>query len=192
MKTLVTLAASALFVLNAQAVSFDIGRFGESLNGWGKKRAATYTFVDGTYRTHYPTVTKLSSGGLFVTTQIDQGAGSGNVLHLELTFAADGRLMIGQVKGTVAGFKVDSGLVTRAPQALPTADSEVVAPADPLSPTDRLAADLFSAFDAALLKNMEGKEEKADLMSRLFGNKNKANISGAVRHNFNLIIRSIH
>ncbi len=71
------------------------------------------------------------------------------------------------------------------------AEGEVAAPSDPLSPADRLAVDLFAAFDAALLKNADNTEEKEDLLSRIFGNKNKANITGAIRHNYNLLVREI-
>ncbi len=192
MKYIITATASILLMLNVSATTFDIESFGNSLNGWkGKKRIASYSFVDGSYRTHYPTVTRNAGGGIFVSTRIDQGAGSANIVHLELTFSSDGRLMIGQVKGTFAGQKVDSGLITRASDPLPLAEGVASPPSDPLSPADRLAADLFSAFDTAILKNAEKTEEKEDLVSRLFGSKNKVNIAGAVRHNFNLMMARI-
>ena len=189
MKLLVSLATSLCLLGSAHAVYFDVNGFGDSLNGWRKGRLACYSFVDGSYRTHIPTVTQLSSGGIFVSTRIDQGAGSANIVHLELTFANDGRLMIGQVKGTIAGQKVDSGLVTRTEELV--LEGETPTASDPLSPADRLAADLFAALDADIVKNAEGTEEKVDLFGRLFGSKNKANLAGAARHNFNLILQQV-
>ena len=191
MKTLVSITTSLLMVASASAVYLDINGFGASLNGWRKGRFACYEFVDGHYRTHVPTVTRLTSGGMFVSTRIDQGAGSTNIVHLELTFSADGRLMIGQVKGTIAGKKVDSGLVTRAEDIEVTGDGAPQLPVDPLSPADRLAADMFAALDADIVKNAEGEEERVDLVGRLFGSKNKANLAGAARHNYNLILQEI-
>lgn len=172
---------------SAQAVHIDVQGFGERLNGWQKGRYAEYSFADGNYRTHQPTITQTTGGGLFVSVKIDQGRGSKNILHLELTFAADSRLLIGQVKGSFAGKKVDTGQIQR---LLPAAAGDEAAP-ELLNPTQQLAAELFAALDANILKNAEGSEDKTDLLGRMFGDKNKMNISGAVRHNFNLLMQEV-
>ena len=106
MKTIPFVAFFLASMLQLSAANLDTLGYGEALHGWkGKKRIACYSLNNSTYRTHFPSITQNTSGGIFVSVKIDQGAGSSNVIHLDLTFAADGRLMIGQVKGTIAGKK---------------------------------------------------------------------------------------
>lgn len=93
-----------VLVTPAFAVRFDIDSFGSYLNGWDKKsNASTYSFTDATYRTQSPTITGTSSGGLYVSTQVDLLAfgGQGAVSHIDLTFNSQGVLLAAQLRSTI-------------------------------------------------------------------------------------------
>lgn len=186
-----------VLVTPAFAVRFDIDSFGSYLNGWDKKsNASTYSFTDATYRTQSPTITGTSSGGLYVSTQVDLLAfgGQGAVSHIDLTFNSQGVLLAAQLRSTIGKKTIDTGLVTRAENSAPLATAEGQPAATPIfTPTEQLINELFNRYDVEMRKISEGKgAEKRDLFSR-FGNKNAktANLAAGLRHNLNLMVSSI-
>lgn len=195
MKTKLTLLAALLFSLPAFAVTFDLDAFGTALNGWDKKRTANYTFTDAKYRTHLPTITPTPSGGIFVATRIDllSGVGTAAICNLHLTFSSSGTLESAQIKGNVGHRSLDTGVVRRpdAPAAPAAAEGAVPVPAKPFHATDELVAELFSSFDGEMKRlNTAAEAEKRDLFARLAG-KPAHDLSAALRHNLNLILRSV-
>lgn len=196
MKIKLTLVASLLISLPAFAVTFDLEAFGASLNGWDKKRTANYTFTDAKYRTHLPTITPTPSGGIFVATRIDllSGVGTAAISNLHLTFSSTGVLESAQIKGNVGHRALDTGVVRRpeAPPAPTTPEGAVPVPAKPFHATDELVTELFSSFDGEMKRlNAAAEAEKRDLFARLAG-KPAHDLSAALRHNLNNILRSVY
>ncbi|MGJ8644829.1 MAG: hypothetical protein ACSHX9_15580 [Luteolibacter sp.] len=178
----------------AFAVQFDIGAFGGYLNGWDKKsNTSTYQFTDATYRTHSPTITGTSSGGIYVSTQVDFLAfgSQGAISHIDLTFNSRGILVAAQLRSSIGHKTIDTGLVTRAEDLASVEGQPTAKPV--FTPTEQLINDLFNRYDLEMRKVTEGKDaEKRDLFSR-FGNKNAktANLAAGLRHNLNLMLSSI-
>lgn len=181
----------------AFAVHFDVDAFGGYLNGWDKKsNTSTYPFTDATYRTHSPTITGTSSGGLYVSTQVDLLAfgSQGAISHIDLTFNSRGILVAAQLRTTIGQKTIDTGLVTRAEDSAPIAPVDGQPATKPVfTPTEQLINELFNRYDMEMKKVTEGKDaEKRDLFSR-FGNKNAktANLAAGLRHNLNLMLSSV-
>lgn len=196
MKTrLFSLLALLSFTPACFAVSFDAEGYGSNLNGWNKKGFADYSFTDSSYRTHRPTMTKTPSGGLFLTTQVDlmSKKTSAAVCHLCLTFSSAGLLESMQIKGTVAGKSVDSGLVRRPEAPALAASGEGAAPVRPFHATDELVAGVFTAFDTELERALTArKADRKDLLSRIFSRGAfTADLSAGLRHNVNLILQNV-
>jgi len=194
MKPLIFLAA-LLLSTNAFAVSFDTEGFGQSLNGWSKKRTATYDFTDAKYRTHIPTLTGTPSGGLFLSTQVDLLAAGDqrSTCHINLTFSSTGTLESAQIRGTVGNKAVDTGLIRRpeAPEAPIAAEGAPAPVRRPFHATDELIAELFSVFDAEVKKVVDAKDkDRTDLFSRLSsGGSKRADLSAGLRHNINMLLQ---
>lgn len=200
MKTIVLITTLlAIGLLPVRAVYFDVDGFGNSLHGWNKDRTATYSINNYTYRTHRPTGTDTKSGGLFLSVKIEEaGRYSGrSVGFLELTYSRAGELVAAQIRATIADKRLDTGLVTRAPEAPVDLEGEgggAASPLDALSPTDRLVLDLFSALDTELnkLDPKDGEKPRRDLFGRLSGrSSNKSDFPAALRHNMNLLLPRI-
>jgi len=200
MKRLVASTLCALGMMAAaSAVEFDIDRFGQSLNGWRKDRAAHYTMDNRSYATHVPTVSRTHGGGLFVSTRIEckARAGKAAVSHLELAFSAEGHLISGQIRVTVNGKRLNTGQITRAPQSAPTLGEDGAPVADPepwKTATTRIVMDLFKALDTELGKLEKADTEgKKDVFGRLFGKDfESADLAAAIRHNMNLILGYVY
>lgn len=189
-----TLCAIGL-TLCASAVEFDIQRFGDSLNGWKKDRAAHYTMDSRSYATYMPTVSRAHGGGLFISTRIECKGRSGKaaVSHLELAFSREGHLISGQIRVAVNGKRLNTGQVTRAPQSAPTVGEDGTPVVDPepwKTATTQVVMDLFSALDTELAKlNKADTEGSKDVFGRLFGKSfESADLAAAIRHNMNLIL----
>lgn len=182
----------------AFAVGFDTEGFGQSLTGWSKDRTATYKFTDATYRTYIPTLTATPGGGLYISTQVDlvAFASQGAISHIDMTFTADGTLISAQLRSSLAGKTIDTGIVRRPePPAAPLAsDGEEKPVLVTYDGTGELIFDLFNRYDAEMRKITEGKDaEKRDLFSRLGGRNSAktANLPAGLRHNVNLMLQHV-
>jgi hypothetical protein len=182
----------------AFAVGFDTEGFGQSFNGWRKDRTAIYDFTDAQYRTHMPTITETSDGGIYISTQVDLIAfgDAGAVSHIDMTFSRSGMLLSAQLRSTIGRKTIDTGLVRRPePPAPPIVVEGQPAPrVMPFNAAEELIIELFNRYDAEMRKVSEGKDaEKRDLFSRLGGSKNakSANLAAGLRHNCNLMLQHV-
>jgi hypothetical protein len=182
----------------AFAVGFDSEGFGQQLNGWKKNRTALYDFTDASYRTYVPTVTDTAGGGMYISTQVDLilFGGNGAVSHIDMSFDSRGVLQSAQLRSTLAGKTIDTGLVRRPEEPAPPVAVEgqpapkVVA----FNGTEELIIELFNRYDMEMRKVTEGKDaEKRDLFSRLAGSKTAktANLAAGLRHNCNLMLQHV-
>ena len=196
MKILLTSLLSIMSLAPACfAVTFDMKSFGASLNGWDSHQVANYAFTDSKYRTHQPTMTRTPSGGMFLSAQVDliSRGSAAAVCHLNLTFSSAGLLESAQIKGSVAGKPIDTGLVMRPePPQAPIAE-EGAAPPRPFLATDELIKQVFVAFDGELETALtERKKDRKDLVSRIFSRGAfKSDLSAGLRHNLNLILQNV-
>lgn len=191
MKIVAILAAVSLAGLSsAFGLGLDVEALGESLNGWSKKRTATYTIDSQKYRTHVPTMTRNLNGGMFVSMRVEHLSGlrPDATGYLELTFAPDGYLGAAQIRLTMNGKKYDTGQVLREADAVASEGQSNAA--DWRSAHTKMVLDLFRALDQELAKSEGGEEEgRKDLWGRFKGSKlNEADISAALRHNLNLLL----
>ena len=94
----------------AFAVGFDTEGFGQRLNGWKKNRTAVYDFTDASYRTHMPTITETTDGGIYISTQVDLIAfgDAGAVSHIDMTFSRGGTLLSAQLRSTIGRKTIDT------------------------------------------------------------------------------------
>lgn len=182
----------------ASAVTLDSQAFGASLNGWRKDRTAVYDINNNSYRTHQPTATRTKGGGLFVSTRIEEGSRSSKraVCFLELTFTPEGHLVGAQIRATLEGKRLDTGLVTRAAELpAPVVDEGGAKPTKAWeTPTSRLVNELFSRFDTELNKldvKDDDKPKRRDIFGRLSASNKGKDIPAAVRHNLNLLLASV-
>lgn len=175
-----------------QAASFDSTGFGTQLGGWRKNGTAVYEFTDAKYRTHKPTITQSPSGALFLSTQVDMlsAAGNGAVCQLGLTFSREGKLESIQIKATVRGKALDTGLVR--PSEAP-AEGEGVVKSSGLSPADEMVVEVFRLFDIEMKKVTEAETGfRSDLAARLSGNNvTSADLTAGLRHNVNLMLQHV-
>lgn len=193
MKSIIPKALTLICLIGSlQAASFDSEGFGAKLNGWRKDGTAVYEFTDAKYRTHKPTVTKSPSGSLFISTQVDMlsTAGKGAVCQLGLTISSHGKLEGIQVKATVRGKALDTGVVR--PPAAP-AEGEGVAKSAGLSPVDEMMVEVFRLFDTEMKKVTEADASfRSDLAARLAGNQvTSADLTAGLRHNVNLMLQHV-
>lgn len=193
-------SALVLTLLPARAVWVDAEAFGAALHGWRKDHTAVYSINNNTYRTHRPTATATENGGVFLSTRIEEGGrmSKGAVSFLELTFTAQGHLVAAQIRATMGGKRLDTGLVTRRPDApdpvVPEQGPAEVGPAWE-TPTTALVNDLFTRLDAELgkLDAKEGEKPRRDIFGRLTGGANKrSDVPAALRHNLNLLLAHVH
>lgn len=180
----------------AFAVGFDTEGFGQRLNGWTKNGTAVYDFTDAKYRTHKPTITETTDGGIYISTQVDLMAfgNAGAVSHIDMTFSSGGTLLSAQLRSTIGRKTIDTGLVRRpeAPETPAAVEGKPAPKVMPFHATEELIIELFNRFDAEMRKVSEGKDaEKRDLFSRLGGGNNakSANLAAGLRHNCNLMIQ---
>jgi hypothetical protein len=105
----------------APAVTFDVEGFGNALNGWSKKRTASYSIDSHNYRTHQPTITPTPGGGMFVSTRVDYcpRGRKPTTSHIELSFSGEGALVSGQNRMQVGDTRLNTGQVVRNPEAPP-------------------------------------------------------------------------
>lgn len=175
-----------------QAASFDSTGFGTHLGGWRKDGTAVYEFTDAKYRTHRPTITQSPSGALFLSTQVDMlsAAGKGAICQLGLTFSREGKLESIQIKATVRGKALDTGVVrpTEAP-----AEAEGAPKRGGLSPVDEMVVEVFRLFDTEMKKVTEAEGGfRSDLAARLSGNNvTSADLTAGLRHNVNLMLQHV-
>lgn len=194
MKRIAALAfASLLTCFSADAASLDTQSFGASLNGWNKNRTASYTINNSAFRTHIPTVTGTTDGGIFISTRIDRGGGFGSApatCFLELTFSPEGYLTVGQIRIKMKELFLNTGAVTRRADPVPAEGEEVVVYT---SPTETLVQELFGRLDTELAKlNADEDAGKRDLFGRLSGSdESTANYAAALRHNLNLLLANV-
>lgn len=192
-----TILATLALASSALAASFDTEGFGSRLNGWRKDRTATYSFTDAKYRTHSPTITYAPSGTMFLSTQVDllALAGKGAICQIGLTFSSSGVLEGAQIKGSINGKALDTGLIRRpeTPSSPVPAEGEAAPPPRRFNATDEMIAELFTRFDTEMKKVTESKETfRSDLSSRIAGNNVKsADLSAGLRHNVNLMLQHV-
>ncbi|MBK1884210.1 hypothetical protein JIN85_17455 [Luteolibacter pohnpeiensis] len=192
----ISLIVSCLCLLPSGAVTFDMKSLGASLNGWDNHQTAHYSFSDTHYQTHQPTLTRTPSGGMFLSAQVDliSKGSAAAVCHLGLTFSSAGVLESAQVKGTISGKSIDTGLIRRPDAPQVSAAEESAEPPRPFHATDELINEVFVAFDGEMEKALgERKKDRKDLISRIFTHgAYKADLSAGLRHNLNLILQSVH
>lgn len=192
---IIPILASLALASSTIAASFDTEGFGSRLNGWKKDRTASYAFTDAKYRTHLPTITFSPSGTMFLSTQVDllAMAGKGAICQIGLTFSPTGTLEGAQIKGTIGGKALDTGLIRRPEAPAAPADGETAEPPRPFRATDEMITELFVRFDAEMKKFTEAKGSmRADLFSRMAGNNVKsADLSAGLRHNINLMLQHV-
>ena len=195
MKTVAILVAIGLSGLNsAFGLGIDLDSLGRSLNGWSKKRTASYTIDSHTYRTHVPTVTENLDGGIFVSMRVEHLSAirPDATAYLELTFTPSGYVGVSQIRLTANGKKYDTGQILR-PQEQISLDGGIGS-ADWRSTHTKLVLELFKKLDSEFAKE-EGKEKggaKRDLWGRFNGSKlNQADLSAALRHNLNLLLGNV-
>ena len=196
MKHTITILTLALSVSTANAVDLDSEALGAKLGGWDEKtKTASYVIADTTYKTYRPTVTPTVDGGIFVTTKIRQHRCPRKATcHLEMTFNRQGEVISAQVKIKIGKRTHDTKLIELDRNALDEAKAAGIKIANP---TAQIATNLFASLDEEILKwqkeRTELAKERRDLIGRLSGTAGdgNTNLSGAVRHNFNLIADSI-
>lgn len=188
--TLLSFSTLLALSMALPAVGFDEESFGQSLNGWQKNRTASYSIDQHSYLTHRPTLTPTPGGGLFTSTRVDHVTklGKKTTSYLELNFSADGTLTTAQIRIMAGQHQLTTGLITRPPLAAPADEAN---PEPWVTPTHAMINDLFKALDTEFVRfsKQEG-EGKRDLFSRLFGaGYQTADLSAALRHNLNLLLR---
>ena len=192
MKQTIALLTLALTLGTSHAIDLDTEGLGEKLGGWDPKRkTASYEIADAGYKTYKPTVTPTVDGGIFVTTKICQTRGARDgICHLEMTFDKSGNVISAQAKIKIGSRTYDTKVVELDRNARDEAEA---AGRKIPNPTAQIATDLFSRLDEEILKwqteRTAAAQERKDLIGRLSGNAGdgNANLSGAIRHNFNLI-----
>ena len=190
----VTVIAGLSFLLPASAVTIDTQAYGESLNGWRKNRTAFYSIDNHSYLTHKPTVSPSPDGGIFVSTRIEHAPrfGKKTTSYLELSYSAAGTLLTIQIKIMAGDLRLNTGLISRPALIATPAEGEVPAVALPwTTPTKTMVDNLFKALDTEFAKLSKKEQEgKKDVFSRVFGTGSKsADLSAALRHNLNLLLR---
>jgi len=173
-KILCLIAASIALTGATNAVSLDINKIGQRLNGWDKKDIATYTIDHVVYRTYKPVPTKSPGGGLFVSMRMDSVPSRRNtsVCYLHVTISPQGYITGLQAKVRLNGKTYDSGIVER--PALQAKTSEGEEPVQNLTPwkgaLNQMTAELFTRLDAKILDaDMSKKGNGRDIWSRLGG-----------------------
>ena len=194
MKLVAILIAVGLSGLtSAFGLGINVDNLGQSLNGWSKKRTATYTLDSQSYRTHQPTVTQNLDGGIFVSMRVEHLSAirPDATAYLELTFTPSGYVGAAQIRLTMKGEKYDTGQVLREQDQSVT--EGVVGSPDWRSTHMKLVLELFNKLDAQLAKEEdEEKKGKRDLWGRFNGSKlNEADVSAALRHNLNLLLTNV-
>lgn len=167
-----------LVALPAMAgVEIDTDVLGESLGGWKarKGKAAEYELSDSRYRTYQPEVSPSPDGGIFVSIRIDHMRGfmaSDDYASLELSFAADGTLVTAQSSLALQGRTISSELI----KGGASASTSVAAPY--VDKAVKIGTDLVADLSSKLLR------EKIVEPGRV-------SFPAAVRHNYNLIYKSV-
>jgi len=182
----------------AFAVGFDSEGFGQQLNGWKKNRTAVYDFTDASYRTYMPTITDAPGGGMYISTQVDLllFGSNGAISHIDMTFNSSGVLQSAQLRSTLAGKTIDTGLIRRpeAPAPPIVVEGQPAPKVVAFNGTEELIIELFNRYDMEMRKVTEAKDaEKRDLFSRLGGSKSAktANLAAGLRHNCNLMLQHV-
>ncbi|MGJ8724997.1 MAG: hypothetical protein ACSHYB_10610 [Roseibacillus sp.] len=178
---------------SAFGLGIDVESLGQSLNGWSKKRTASYTMDSQSYRTHVPTVTQNLDGGIFVSMRVEHlsAVRPDATAYLELTFTPSGYVGASQIRLTMNGKKYDTGQVLRE-QEQALAEDEIGSK-DWRTTHMKMVLDLFSKLDAEFAKE-EGEEKKGkrDLWGRLNGSRlDESDVSAALRHNLNLLLSNV-
>lgn len=196
MKRTISILTLALSLGTTHAIDLNTEALGDRLGGWDPKRhTATYAIADTNYKTFKPTVTPTVDHGIFITTKISQVRGIRSVIcHLEMTFDKTGNVIAAQAKVKIGTRTYDTKIVEldRNARAEAEAAGRKIA-----SPTSQIATDLFSRLDAEILKwqneRTDAAKERKDLIGRISGTAGdgSTNLSGAVRHNFNLIAANV-
>lgn len=195
MKTVAILIAVGLSSLSsAFGLSIDVESLGENLNGWSKKRTASYTIDSQKYRTHVPTVTKNLDGGFFVSMRVEHLSAlrADATAYLELTLTPSGYVGTAQIRLTMNGRKYDTGQVLR-PTEYTSLEGEIGSP-DWRSTHMKLVLNLFSKLDTEFTKKnkTEGNKVTQDLWGRLNSSRlAESDLSAALRHNLNLLLVNI-
>ena len=195
MKSVAILVAVGLSGLSsAFGLGINVESLGESLNGWSKKRTASYTMDSQKYRTHVPTVTENLDGGIFVSMRVEHLSAlrADATAYLELTFTPSGYVGAAQVRLTMNGKKYNTGQVLR-PEERISLEGEIGS-ADWRSTYLKLVLDLFNKFDAEFAKEdkAEGQKAKRDLWGRLNSSRlAESDVSAALRHNLNLLLANV-
>lgn len=190
-----TILLALALITPAFAIGFDSEGFGHRLNGWKKNGTTEYEFTDASYRTYMPTISETAGGGMYISTQVDLilFGSKGAVSHIDMAFDSAGVLQSAQLRSTLGGKTIDTGLVRR-PEA-PAPPIAVEGQPAPIvvvfNGTEELIMELFNRYDMEMRKVSEDKDgEKRDLFSRLSGSKSAktANLAAGLRHNCNLML----
>lgn len=195
MKSVAILVAVGLSGLSsAFGLGVNVESLGESLNGWSKKRTASYTVDSQKYRTHVPTVTENLDGGIFVSMRVEHLSAlrADATAYLELTFTPSGYVGAAQVRLTMNGKKYNTGQILR-PEERISLEGEIGS-ADWRSTHLKLVLDLFNKLDAEFAKEdkAEGQKAKRDLWGRLNSSRlAESDVSAALRHNLNLLLANV-
>ena len=189
---------SLVLAPTAFALHFDVEGFAQSLGGWEDKRfpRVKYEWSGSHFRTYRPVVTRTPEGGAFITAQIHKAGVSTDACVLEMTFDSFGNLIAAQAKIRMGRRAYDTALVKPEP-AVASLKPDPNAPAPPVAPlSEQIAIELFRKLDAEVAKwneTLTGQKTRKDLIGRITQRSRqtanvRVNFSGAVRHNFNLIV----
>lgn len=196
MNRLIILALASMVLLPPSgAVEVDSESFGTSLNGWKENRTASYTINNHRYLTHRPTVTPNAGGGVFVSTRVEHRPrfGKKTTSYIELNYSASGTLLSAQIKVMAGDLRLNTGSISRpASSPKPTDGESSEGDSKPwLTPTTKMVSDLFQALDTEFAKlSKRDQEEKKDVLNRVFGKGyQSADLSSALRHNLNLLLK---
>ncbi len=193
MKRLLLSALAIASLGTASAAQLDFAKFGQSLAGWDATgQSCNYLFNDGTYRTLRPNVTATRNGGLFVSVvvEFDPRGGVDATGWLEFTFNSNNQLIAAQAKVRMIGKFVDTGAVRATEEAVGVGENA----GTKLQNSDQVMIDLFNRLDQKMVDVRQAIEEKRDnsVVSRMkYGKFKRLNMSAALRHNANAVLRSV-
>jgi hypothetical protein len=194
-KLLITAFTGLSLFLPLSAVTVDTDTFGEALNGWRKNRTASYSIDNHNYLTHKPTVTPNPGGGIFVSTRIEHNPkfGKKTTSYIELSYSSAGTLLTAQIRMMAGDLGLNTSLISRPVlTSKPLEGEEAVTSAEPwTSPEGSMVIALFKSLDAEFASLTKKREEgKKDVFSRVFGRGyQSADLSAAIRHNLNLLLK---
>lgn len=171
----VVTAMFGLVVFAPAEVSIDEHLFGESLGGWKKKtkQYAQYVISGTKYRTYRPEWTVTPDGGTYASVRIDNVRGwfsSDDHAVLEITVNRRGEIISAQSNIAIQGRSISSDVI----QGVGNAGNKVAS----IDRAVQIGTDLVASLSSKLLRAKMVEPGRVSFPS-------------AVRHNYNLLYRSI-